>query len=71
MRVVPFPACKSLVQPVVEIFAPCQTATGLYEGFIWKNRDRDDGYLVRVPTHKDAMHVLRLVKQSFKGAAHG
>lgn len=71
MTVVLFPAPKVIVQPIIEISAPRMSPSGLYEVTIWKNRDRDEGYLVRVPTHKDAMQVLRLVKQSFKGAAHG
>lgn len=71
MNVTPFPAPNGLVQPIIKIVAPRISPSGLYEVTIWKNRDRDEGYLVRVPTHKEAMQVLRLVKQSFKGAAHG
>lgn len=72
MSVLHFPLTKSaVVQPCVEIYAPSQTATGLYEVFVWKNRDRDEGFMVRVKTLKAAMQVLRIVKQSFKGAAHG
>lgn len=70
MSVVPFPAPDAVVQPVVEIIAPRVSASGLYEVTIWKNRARNDGYLILVPTHKDAMKVLRIVKASFKGAAH-
>lgn len=71
MTVIPFPRRKWLVCPVVEIIGPRLSASGLYEVLIWKNRDRDEGYQVNVPTRKDAMRVLRIVKQAFKGAAHG
>ncbi len=72
MNVTPFPTPRAaLVQPVVQILGPLVSASGLYEVLIWKNRERNEGYQVNVPTHKAAMKVLRIVKQSFKGAAHG
>lgn len=70
MNVTPFPLRKGWVQPVVEIYAPSQTATGLYEVFVWQNRDRNEGFMARVPELRDALKILEMVKATFtKGKA--
>jgi hypothetical protein len=72
MSVTPFPRSKAKFAPVVEMLAPGVSPSGLYEITIWRNQTRNEGYLVKVPTHSDALTVLRLITESQKGEnAHG
>lgn len=71
MTVVPFPAQGGTVQPVVEVYAPTATASGLYEAYVWKNGDRHEGFIVKLKTRAQVVELLTVIKDAFKGGAHG
>lgn len=71
MTAIPFPSKRALVQPVVEVYSPTVTESGLYEAYVWKNRDRDEGFIVRLNSPAQVAELLTIIKDSFKGGAHG
>lgn len=71
MTVVPFPGQSDTMQPVVEVYAPTVTESGLYEAYVWKNRDRDEGFIVRLRNPAQVAELLTIIKESCSGGAHG
>lgn len=71
MTVVRFPGAGGVLQPIVEVFAPAQTSSGLFEAYVWRNRDRDDGYFLRLHTEGQVQELLSTVRGIFKGGSDG
>ena len=71
MTVVPFPGSGGVLQPVVEVFAPAQGTSGLFEAYVWKNRDRLDGFVLLLQTEAQVQELLAIVKGIFEGGADG
>lgn len=71
MTVIPFPDQGGTIKPVVEVYAPRVTESGLYEAYVWKNRDRNEGFIVRLETPRQVAELLTIIKDTFKGGANG
>ena len=71
MNVLPFSLPEHYVRPLMEVIPADKSESGLFKIYIWKNRSRSDGMFLRVPTHNDVMTVVRLMKETFEGGAHG
>lgn len=67
MSVINFPQRKVNIRPVIEVYTPQQSASGSYEVWLWRNRERDDGFIYRVPTMKDVEVIVRAIKEAYPG----
>ena len=67
MSVTPFPNRRAKGAPVVEVYAPSQTGTGLYQVIVWQDRNRNEGFAVNVPTYADVLTVLKIATDTLKG----
>lgn len=67
MSVINFPQRKTSVRPVIEVYTPQQSASGSYEVWLWRNRQRDDGFIYRVSTMMDVEIIVQAVKEAFPG----
>lgn len=67
MTVINFPNRKTNIRPVIEVYTPQQSGSGNYEVWLWRNRDRDDGFIYRVPTVMDVEIILDAIKDAFPG----
>ena len=67
MNVTPFRKRAFDGAPVVEVFAPLQTGTGLYQVIVWQDHDRNAGFAANVPTYADVLTVLRIATETLKG----
>lgn len=67
MNIVNFPPRKGGLRPVVELYTPDQTESGLHEVWLWRSRDRDEGFIYRVQTMQDAEKLVATIKDTFPG----
>ena len=71
MTVVPFPGSGDVPQPVVEVFAPTQASSGLFEAYVWRNRYRHEGYFLRLHTEAQVQELQAIVRGIFEGGTDG
>ena len=64
MSVVSFPRPKDRVQPFVEVIGPGEKGDP-YDVIIWRNRECDDGFMLKAATYADVLRILSAIEKNY------
>lgn len=67
MNVINFPRRNGGLCPIIELYTPDQTGSGLHEVWLWRSRDRDEGFIYRVQTMRDAEKLIAAIRSALPG----
>lgn len=67
MTVIDFPRQNGGLRPIIELYTPDQTGSGQHEVWLWRSDDREDGFIYRVHTMRDAEKLIAAIQAALPG----